>query len=98
MTTAQENYSAVDKLILIDVEIKKLEKRRDELKQQVIAMGEGGHPGHVGAVTVTLQSRKMFKADKAKKFMSEEDFESCYETGSSIVCRITQFNREEIPA
>ena len=95
---AQTTYSVVDKLVLLDAEIKKLEKRREELKQQVIAMGEGGHPGHMGAVTVTLQSRKSFKSDKAKAFMTAEQFESCYETGSSIVVRVTQFNREEVAA
>jgi hypothetical protein len=98
MTTAQDSYSLVDKLVLIDEEIKRLEKRRDELKQAVIAMEEGGHPGHEGAVTVTLQSRKNFKSDKAKAFMTEEQFNSCYETDSSIVCRITRFNREEVEA
>lgn len=93
-----EQYSLVDKLVLIDEEIKKLEKRREELKQQVIALGEGGHPGRVGAVTVSLQNRRNFKSDKAKAFMTEEQFNSCYETGSSIVVRITQFNKEDISA
>lgn len=96
MTTQSEIFSTVDKLVAIDAEIKKLEARRDELKQQVIALGEGGHPGRLGAVTVALQSRKSFKVDKAKAFMTEDQFLSCYETGSSIVVRITQFNREEV--
>lgn len=93
-----EQYTLVDKLVLIDEEIKRLEKRREELKQQVIALGEGGHPGRVGAVTVSLQNRRSFKSDKAKSFMTEEQFASCYESGSSIVCRITSFNKEEIAA
>lgn len=93
--TQEQTFSLVDKLVLIDEEIKTLEKRREELKKQVIAMGEGGHPGHVGAVTVSLQNRKSFKAEKAKPFLTGEQFESCYETGSSIVVRITKFNQGE---
>jgi len=91
----KQSYSLIDKFVLIDEEIKSLEKRKEELKQQVIALGEGGHPGHKGAVTVSLQNRKSFKADKAKQFMTEAQFESCYETDSSIVVRITRFNQGE---
>ena len=95
--TAQ-TYSTVDKLVAIDAEIKKLEKRREELKQQVIAMGEGGHPGHLGAVTVALQSRRNLSKEAVAKLITEDQLESCYVTGSSIVVRITQFNKEEIAA
>ena len=93
---AKQTYSLIDKLVLLDEEIKSLEKRKEELKQQVIALGEGAHPGHEGSVSVALQSRKSFKSEKAKKFLTEEQFESCYETGSSIVVRITRFNRDEV--
>lgn len=92
----QKTYSLIDKLVLLDEEIKSLEKRKEELKAQVIALGEGAHPGHEGSVSIALQNRKTFKSDKAKVFLTEEQFQSCYETGASIVVRITRFNREEV--
>ena len=87
-------YSMIDKYVLIDQEIKRLEKRRDELKQQVIALGEGGHPGHEGAVSVSLQQRKTLDQDKIKKLLSEDVLETCYKTSASIVVRVTKFEKE----
>ncbi len=89
-----EQFSLIDKFVLIDEEIKRLEVRREQLKQQIIALGEGGHAGSEGAATVSLQSRRTFKADKAKAFLTDEQFDSCYEVGSSIVVRVTRFNKE----
>lgn len=93
---AKELYQLVDDLVSIDVEIKKLETRKEMLKQQVISLGEGAHPGHYGFINVGLQSRRTFKPEKAKQFLTDDQFDSCYETGSSIVVRITKFNREEV--
>jgi len=92
------NYSLIDKLVLLDEEIKNLEKRKEELKQQVIAQGEGNHPGHYGSVSVALQARKNLSKDLVAKIITPEQLESCYVTGSSIVVRITKFNREEVAA
>lgn len=87
-------YSLIDKVVLIDAEIKRLEKRRDELKQQVIALGEGTHAGHAGSVTVALQNRLNLDKDLVKAAIADEEkFEACYKTGSSIVVRFTVFGK-----
>jgi hypothetical protein len=92
-----QTFSLVDKLVLIDAEIKKLEKRRDELKEQVIALGEGNHGGHVGSVSVALQNRRNLDKDLVRKAIGDDEkFEACYKTGSSIVVRVTQFDREVV--
>lgn len=95
MDQAQQ-FSLVDKLVLIDAEIKKLEKRREELKEQVIALGEGAHGGHQGSVSVTLQERRNLSKDKVAKLITPEQLESCYITGSSIVVRVIKFDKEAV--
>jgi adenosylmethionine-8-amino-7-oxononanoate aminotransferase len=84
-------FTLVDKLVLIDAEIKKLEKRKEELKQQVIALGEGTHGGHAGSVSVSLQNRKNLSKDLVAKLITPEQLESCYTTSGSIVVRVTVF-------
>ena len=91
-----QQFSLIDKLVLIDAEIKKLEKRKEELKQDVIALGEGTHAGHAGSVTVALQNRRNLSKDLVAKLITPEALESCYTTGSSIVVRVTLFEKETV--
>jgi len=92
---SKQIYSLVDELVSIDAQIKALEKTKDKLKEQIVALGEGSHPGHLGYVSVALQARKSLTPDKVKKLLTPEQFESCYTSGASIVVRVTQFNKEE---
>ena len=86
-------FTLIDKYVLLDAEIKRLEKRRDELKEQLIALGEGNHGGHEGSVSVSLQNRKNLSKDKVAALITPEQLESCYSTGSSIVVRVTKFDK-----
>ena len=92
---SKQLYSLVDELVSLDASIKSLETRKTVLKEQVIALGEGTHPGHLGSVSVALQNRKNLSKDLVAKLLTEEQLESCYTTSSSIVVRVTQFNKGE---
>lgn len=89
-----QQFSLIDKFVLLDAEIKRLEKRRDELKEQVVALGEGNHGGHEGAVSVSLQNRKNLSKDKVAALITPEQLESCYTVSGSIVVRVTKFDKE----
>ena len=95
MDQSQE-FSLIDKFVLLDAEIKRLEKRRDELKEQIISLGEGNHGGHEGSVSVSLQNRKNLSKDKVAKLITPEQLESCYTTSGSIVVRVQKFDKEVV--
>ena len=89
---AKQTYSLVDQLVAVDAQIKALEKTKESLKEQIISLGEGTHPGHSGSVSVVLQNRKNLDKELVKAALGDEaKFEACYVTGSSIVVRVTPF-------
>ena len=91
-----QQFSLIDKYVLLDAEIKRLEKRREELKEQVVSLGEGSHGGHEGSISVSLQNRKNLSKDKVAALITPEQLESCYTTNGSIVVRATKFQKEVV--
>lgn len=90
----QEIRALVSKYVALDVEVKTLERKRDLLKEQIIALGEGAHRCDVGSVSVSLSQRTALDQKKLK-----EDFgvklEPYFKTSSSVTVRVTVFNPDE---
>lgn len=84
----------VDDYVTLDEEIKKLERKRDCMKEQIIALGEGDHRANVGKVLVTLSQRTLLD-QKALKEAYGEQLAPYYKTSSSITVRVTRFEGEE---
>lgn len=89
-----EIKTLVDDYVSLDEEIKKLEKKRDRMKEQVIALGEGDHRSRLGKVSVTLSQRTLLD-QKALKEKFGEQIADCYKTSSSITVRVTRFEGDE---
>jgi len=47
----------IDNYLLADVELKKIEKYKEKLKADLIALGEGAHLGNAGQVSATVKAR-----------------------------------------
>lgn len=89
---AKQTYALVDSLVAIDIQIKALERAKELVKEEIIALGEGTHPGHNGSVSVALQNRRNLDKGLVEAAIGDkEKFEACYVTGSSIVVRVTPF-------
>lgn len=84
----------VDDYVTLDEEIKKLERKRDRMKEQIIALGEGDHRANVGKVLVVLSQRTLLDL-KALKEKYGEALAPYYKTSSSITVRVTRFEEEE---
>lgn len=84
----------VDHYVSIDEEIKKLEKKRDKMKEQIIALGEGAHRSNLGSVSVTLSQRTLLD-QKALKEAYGEALAPYFKTSSSITVRVTKFEGDE---
>lgn len=84
----------VDGYVTLDEEIKRLERKRDRMKEQIIALGEGAHRANVGSVSVTLSERRTLDSKKLKEDMGEQ-IESYYKTSTSITVRVTVFKGDE---
>lgn len=89
MNTAELNQ-LIDSYVSLDEEIKSLERKRDRMKEQIIALGEGAHRANVGAVSVTLGERRTLDQAKVKEALGDaiEDF---YKTSVAITVRVTVF-------
>lgn len=80
----------VDEYVSLDEEIKRLERKKDRMKEQIIALGEGAHRSNLGSVSVSLSERRTLDQTKLKEQLGEriEDF---YKTSTSITVRVTAF-------
>jgi hypothetical protein len=84
----------VDDYVSLDEEIKRLEKKRDRMKEQVIALGEGDHRSNLGKVAVTLSQRTLLDQKALKEALGEQ-LAPYYKTSSSITVRVTKFEGDE---
>ena len=89
MNTAELNQ-LIDSYVSLDEEIKSLERKRDRMKEQIIALGEGAHRANVGAVTVSLGERRTLDQAKLKESLGDQ-IEGFYKTSTSITVRVTVF-------
>lgn len=89
MNTAELNQ-LIDGYVTLDEEIKSLERKRDRMKEQIIALGEGAHRANVGAVTVSLGERRTLDQAKLKESLGEQ-IEGFYKTSTSITVRVAVF-------
>jgi len=89
----QEIRALVSKYVSLDEEIKALERKRDAMKEQIIAMGEGAHRCDVGSVSVSLSQRTLLDQKKLKEEFGEK-LEPYYKTSTSITVRVTVFKPE----
>ena len=89
-----EIRTLVSKYVSLDAEIKTLERKRDMLKEQIIALGEGSHRCDLGSVSVTLSQRTLLDQKKLKEVYGDE-LEPYFKTSSSISVRVTMFGLEE---
>lgn len=90
-----EIRTLVDDYVSLDEEIKKLERRKDKMKEQIIALGEGAHRATLGQVSVTLSESRRLNNDMLKTKFGAEALEECYRTSSAITVRVTRFEEEE---
>ncbi len=93
MTKQADIRTLLDDYISLDEEIKKLEKKRERAKEQIIALGEGAHRSNIGSVTVSLSQRTLLDQTKLKEKFGEQ-LADCYKTSSSITVRTTVFRGE----
>ncbi len=93
MTTQADIRTMIDEYVSLDEEIKKLEKKRERAKEQIIALGEGSHRANLGSVSVTLGQRTLLDQTKLKEKFGEQ-LADCYKTSSSITVRVTVFDKE----
>ena len=89
--THEEQTEILNDYLACDAKIKKLEKFRDELKEQVVALGEGSHKTEKGSVSVTLGERKTLSQDILKESFGGEIPAKFYKTTASITVRVTKF-------
>ena len=90
----QEIRTLVAHYVSLDDEIKSLERKRDALKEQIIALGEGSHRCDLGSVSVSLSQRTLLDQKKLKEDFGEK-LMPYYKTSSSITVRVTMFGKEE---
>lgn len=90
----QEQRALVSKYVTLDQEIKALERQRDAVKEQIIAMGEGAHRCDIGSATVSLSQRTLLDQTKLKEAFGDK-LAPFYKTSSSITVRVTVFNPEK---
>ena len=81
----------INDYLACDAKIKKLTKILEEMKEQIVALGEGLHRTDKGAVSVTLSQRKTLSQDNLKDFFDGTIPEKFYKTSSSISVRVTKF-------
>jgi len=91
--TAKAMRELIDNYIAADKEIKKIEKYKDKLKEQIVAMGEGAHAGTVGQATVSVSETSRLDNTLLKEKYGEA-LADCYKTSKSITVRIALFDKE----
>lgn len=92
---SQQIRELIDNYVAADTEIKKIERYRDKIKEQIVALGEGAHRGTAGQVSVTLSERRLLNNDLLKKKFGEESLEDCYKTSAAITVRVALFPKDE---
>lgn len=92
--TAKAMREMIDNYIAADQEIKKIEKYKEKLKEQIVALGEGAHAGTVGQCTVTTSETSRLDNTLLKEKFGEA-LVDCYKTTKSITVRISKFDKED---
>lgn len=90
----QDIRALVSKYVSLDAEIKVLERKRDLLKEQIIALGEGAHRCDIGSASVTMTQRTLLDQKKLKEDFGDK-LEPYYKTSNSITVRVTMFKTDE---
>ena len=90
MNTKEKNR-VIDELVDVDTQIKAFEKRKGELKEVVIAFGEGAHASKHGSISITTQNRRTLSSEKMKAEIPAEFLEKFYVESKSVVVRVTKF-------
>jgi len=83
----------IDNYLLADVELKKIEKYKEKLKADLIALGEGAHLGNAGQVDVSTTETSRLNNDLLKAKYGEA-LADCYKTSKSVTVRIKLFDKE----
>jgi len=83
----------IDNYLLADVELKKIEKYKEKLKAELIALGEGAHLGNVGQVNVSATETSRLNNDRLKAKFGEA-LADCYTLSKSVTVRIKLFDKE----
>lgn len=84
----QEINKMVDRYIALDKKLKELERAKEELKEQIVALGEGEHRTAKGKVSVSLSQRSLLD-QKALKEAYGDALAPYYKTSASITVRVS---------
>ena len=88
----EQQTTLINDYLACDSKIKQLEKLRDDMKKNIIAMGEGDHTTSSGKVSVSVSERRTLSQDLMKKFFNVTEFpEELYSTSKSVTVRVTKF-------
>lgn len=91
--TQKQIRQLIDNYIQADAEIKKIEKFKDKVKEQLVALGEGAHRGNVGQVTVSkTETSRLDNALLKAKY--GDNLADCYKPSVSVTVRIAKFDEE----
>ena len=83
----------IDNYLAADAEVKKIEKYKEKIKAEIIALGEGNHDGNVGRCSVTVSETSRLNNDMLKAKYGES-LADCYKTTSSVTVRVTLFDKD----
>lgn len=83
----------IDNYLLADIELKKIEKYKEKLKADLIALGEGDHRGNSGQVSVSTTETARLNNDLLKAKFGEA-LADCYKSSKSVTVRIKLFDKE----
>ena len=83
----------IDHYIAADVELKKIEKYKEKIKEQLVALGEGAHRGNLGQVSVVASETSRLNNDLLKAKYGE-GLADCYKMTTSVTVRISIFDKE----
>lgn len=91
--TQKQIRELIDSYLAADLEIKKIEKYKEKIKEQLIALGEGTHRGNAGQVSVVKSETSRLNNDLLKAKYGE-GLVDCYKTTTSITVRVSAFDKE----
>ena len=91
--TQKATRELIDNYIAADIELKKIEKYKDKIKEQLISLGEGSHSGLTGKISVVAAETSRLNNDLLKAKYGEA-LADCYKTTTSITVRISVFDKE----
>lgn len=86
----QQINALVNQYLDLDKQIKALERAKEEIKEQIIALGEGDHRTDIGKVNVSLSQRVLLD-QKALKEAYGDALAPYYKPSASIIVRVTHF-------